>query len=281
MPNVIKIKYSQATDTPPSLERGEIAYSETSKNFFIGESDGAVVKLMGVNDLTKLNGIEANANNYIHPTTAGNKHIPAGGSAGQVLKWSADGTAEWGNVEASLQLGETQDTAYRGDRGKIAYDHSQSQHAPVDAQKNSDITKAEIEAKLTGVITSHSHNVTKSDVGLGNVDNTADADKNVNSATKLSTARSIAGVAFDGTQDIAIPIANLIKDANNRVVTDSEKSNWNEVYSWYQTMTQEDQDNVINTIKEILDAFANASEDLNIASELTNPTNMTLDGGSF
>lgn len=30
-------------------------------------------------------------------------------------------------------------------------------HAPADAQKNSDITKAEIEAKLTGVITSHSH----------------------------------------------------------------------------------------------------------------------------
>lgn len=30
-------------------------------------------------------------------------------------------------------------------------------HAPANAQKNSDITKAEIEAKLTGVITSHSH----------------------------------------------------------------------------------------------------------------------------
>ena len=31
-------------------------------------------------------------------------------------------------------------------------------HAPVNAQKNSDITKAEIEAKLTGAITSHTHN---------------------------------------------------------------------------------------------------------------------------
>jgi len=30
-------------------------------------------------------------------------------------------------------------------------------HAPSNAQKNSDITKAEIEAKLTGVISSHSH----------------------------------------------------------------------------------------------------------------------------
>ena len=33
---------------------------------------------------------------YTHPTTAGNKHIPAGGASGNILKWSADGTAEWG-----------------------------------------------------------------------------------------------------------------------------------------------------------------------------------------
>ena len=33
---------------------------------------------------------------YTHPTTSGNKHIPAGGSSGQILRWSADGTAAWG-----------------------------------------------------------------------------------------------------------------------------------------------------------------------------------------
>lgn len=33
---------------------------------------------------------------YTHPTTAGNKHIPAGGSAGQILRWSEAGTAVWG-----------------------------------------------------------------------------------------------------------------------------------------------------------------------------------------
>ena len=38
-----------------------------------------------------------------------------------------------------------------------AYTHSQSAHAPSNAQKNSDITKAEIEAKLTGNITTHAH----------------------------------------------------------------------------------------------------------------------------
>ena len=40
---------------------------------------------------------------------------------------------------------------------KAGYDHSQVAHAPSDAEKNSDISKAEIEAKLTGELSSHSH----------------------------------------------------------------------------------------------------------------------------
>jgi hypothetical protein len=34
---------------------------------------------------------------YTHPTSSGNKHIPSGGSSGQILRWSADGTAVWSN----------------------------------------------------------------------------------------------------------------------------------------------------------------------------------------
>lgn len=37
-------------------------------------------------------------NKYTHPTTAGNKHIPSGGSTGQYLKYSASGTAVWADV---------------------------------------------------------------------------------------------------------------------------------------------------------------------------------------
>ena len=44
---------------------------------------------------TKLQGVAAKANNYVHPTTAGNKHIPAGGTAGQILVNNGNGTAEW------------------------------------------------------------------------------------------------------------------------------------------------------------------------------------------
>lgn len=46
--------------------------------------------------LDKLAGIAEGANKYVHPTTSGNKHIPSGGTSGQILRWSADGTAAWG-----------------------------------------------------------------------------------------------------------------------------------------------------------------------------------------
>ena len=41
-----------------------------------------------------------------------------------------------------LQLGETSVTAYPGDKGKTAFDHSQSAHAPTNAQKNDTIPLA-------------------------------------------------------------------------------------------------------------------------------------------
>jgi len=34
-------------------------------------------------------------NNYVHPTTSGNKHIPSGGSGGQILRYSGDGAVAW------------------------------------------------------------------------------------------------------------------------------------------------------------------------------------------
>ncbi|MDO4285223.1 MAG: hypothetical protein Q4C60_07775 [Eubacteriales bacterium] len=39
-------------------------------------------------------------------------------------------------ISDTIALGETAQTAYRGDRGKIAYDHSQSAHAPANAEAN-------------------------------------------------------------------------------------------------------------------------------------------------
>lgn len=49
------------------------------------------------------------------------------------------------------------ESTYNHSQYNTAYSHSQSSHAPSNAQKNSDILKSEIEAVLTGEISSHSH----------------------------------------------------------------------------------------------------------------------------
>ena len=58
--------------------------------------------LMSAADKKKLDGIADNANKYTHPNTPGNKHIPAGGSEGQILQYESDGTAKWATIEETV-----------------------------------------------------------------------------------------------------------------------------------------------------------------------------------
>ena len=53
---------------------------------------------MSPSDKAKLDSVETSANNYIHPNTPGNKHIPEGGESGQILIWKEDGAAEWAMI---------------------------------------------------------------------------------------------------------------------------------------------------------------------------------------
>lgn len=73
--------------------------------------------------------------------------------------------------------------------------------------------------------TDNPHSVTKAQVGLGNVDNTADADKNVLSATKWTTARTISltgdvtgSTSIDGSGNVSIT-AVVVDDSHNHVIT--------------------------------------------------------------
>lgn len=111
--------------------------------------------------------------------------FPSTGEAGKIYvakdtnktyRWSGTAYVE---ISPSLALGETSSTAYRGDRGKTAYDHSQSTHARTDATAvSSSSTNGNI--KINGTETTvythpgsgtNPHGTTKSDVGLGNVGN--------------------------------------------------------------------------------------------------------------
>lgn len=68
-------------------------------------------------------------------STAGKSGLVPAPSAGSTNRFlSVDGT--WKATPTGLTLGETSSTAYRGDRGVIAYNHSQSAHAPSNAERN-------------------------------------------------------------------------------------------------------------------------------------------------
>lgn len=91
-------------------------------------------------------------------------NFPATGEDGKIYiakdtnltyRWTGSAYTE---ISPSLALGETSATAYRGDRGKTAYDHTLN--------------------------TSNPHGVTKAQVGLGNVSNLAPADLPVSTATQ-------------------------------------------------------------------------------------------------
>lgn len=68
--------------------------------------------------------------------------FPAIGESGKIYVSLADNMQyRWSgstyvSLNAALALGETPETAYRGDRGKAAYDHSQIAHAPSNAEQN-------------------------------------------------------------------------------------------------------------------------------------------------
>ena len=86
--------------------------NKADKNHGHGNATTSAAGFMSKDDKAKLDGIAANANNYTHPTSSGNKHIPSGGSLGQFLGWSADGTATWvGNPNTDSKVNVAADTA--------------------------------------------------------------------------------------------------------------------------------------------------------------------------
>lgn len=89
---VIPTELSQLNNDTGFLTAADIDTSQTHTH-----ANKNVIDQITQADLDKLDGIAANANKYIHPTASGSKHIPSGGSSGQILRWSADGTAVWGN----------------------------------------------------------------------------------------------------------------------------------------------------------------------------------------
>jgi hypothetical protein len=81
----------------------------------------------------------------------------------------------------------------------------------------SDVGAVPTTRQVAGHALSADVTLAKGDVGLGNVDNTADVNKAVLSATKLATARTIAGKSFDGTANVTLAAADVSAVATSAV----------------------------------------------------------------
>ena len=111
-------------------------------------------------------------------------------------RWSGTAYVE---ISASLALGETDSTAYRGDRGKIAYTHSQAAHARTDATATTASTtngNIKINGTETKVYTHPAY--TPKDSGLYKI--TVDATGHVSAVAAVAkadiTALGIPGTAY-------------------------------------------------------------------------------------
>lgn len=116
--NVIDTTYAKANAIPTKTSQLQndsgylTEHQDISELATKGELGGKVDKELGKGlseanytktEKEKLSTIANNANNYVHPTTSGNKHIPSGGASGQMLVFSADGTAEWADSSSKLE----------------------------------------------------------------------------------------------------------------------------------------------------------------------------------
>ena len=111
----------------------------------------------------------------------------------KTYRWSG---SQYVEISASLVLGETSETAYPGDKGKETTDKVNAHLADFE----------------------NPHQVTKDQVGLGNVDNTSDLDKPISTATQeaLDTLRSdLEGDINTGSSELSKLINDHIANVEN------------------------------------------------------------------
>ena len=181
-----------------------------------GVASTSAAGFMSAEDKSKLDGITAGANAYVHPTGDGNLHVPATGTGnnGKLLKAGATaGSLEWApisktdvglsNVDNTSDLDKPVSTATANvlsDKAPISHVGSVGEeHHGLASQTLAGFMSPTDKIKLDNVVGTQIVNgvssvnlrtgdvvLTKADVGLGLVNNTADLDKPISTATQTA-----------------------------------------------------------------------------------------------
>lgn len=159
--------HTSATNNPHSVTKAQVGLSNVTNDAQIPLSQKGVSN--GVAELDSTGKVlSSQLPSYVdaveeHPSLG---ELPTTGTDGVIYittdnnltyRWTGSTYVE---ISPSIALGETSSTAYRGDRGKTAFDHTS--------------------------LTNNPHGVTATQVGLGNVNNTSDLNKPISTATQTA-----------------------------------------------------------------------------------------------
>ena len=281
----IRLKKRAATGAagaPSSLAPSEVAFNEADKKLYYGFGDNgsgessSVISIGGEGAVMHLGNI--------NQTAAGNKTFSGNMTVGGNLTVNGTtttlSTANTVATDKIFELGNGTSGSPSGDAG-IVIERGSSSNAFMGWDESADqflmgtgsftgastgnltVTKGTLAANLVGDVTG---TLTGNATG-----SSASCTGNSATATKLATARTIAGVSFDGTGNISLDNANITNGAGY-VTSNSQLSN-EQVQDIVGAMVDS------NTETNISVTYNDASGKLNFAATDTNTTYSVGDGG--
>ena len=174
--------------------------------------------LMSSSDKTKLDGVATGANNYVHPTTDGNLHVPATSTTnnGKYLKAGATaGSIAWNNIVAA-DITQDSSNRFTTDAEKTTW-NAKASTSVVTTSVNG-LMIASDKAKLDGIATGATNYVHP----------TGDGNSHVPANGTTNNGKFLSATATAGVYQWANILAtNITQDSSNRFVTDAEKTTWN------------------------------------------------------